>query len=232
MSVRPYEEQPTSMILVCQSLLLTMHESTIITHNGRLTSDPFNIISSDSSPHEGNHSVSATMSVATPVAASTDTSAHHTMVGNCDSVSSMSSATWEPATVQVYEESKDFSIALTLDTNGVLNIGLDIIGDDCVVNSLAIEREACVISSVTDHFPFMEYEDLCNDVRRAFPGLASLVDSIDSAFATTIAEDLKKDDNYGNLLDLDSYAKCIHVPTLDECIASEVSIQLDWLHYA
>ena len=63
----------------------------------------------------------------------------------------------------------------------------------------------------------------------AFPGLASLVDSIESALATTIAEDLKKDDNDGNLLDLDSYANCIHIPTLDECIMPEVSIQLNYI---
>ena len=42
-----------------------------------------------------------------------------------------------------------------------------------------------------------------------------------------IAEDLKKDDNDGNLLDLDIYANCIHVPTSDKCITPEVSIQLD-----
>ena len=210
---------------VCQSLLLTMCENTIIAHDGRLTSDPFKIISLDSSPHEGNHSVSATMSVTTPVAASTNTSAHHTMVGNCDSVTSMSAATWEPTAVQVYEESKDFSIALTtLDMNGVSKLGLDIIGADCVVSSIDIEREACVISSITDQVPFLEYIDLCNDVREAFPGLASLVDSIESALATMIVEDLKKDDNDGNLLDLDSCTNCIHVPTLDEYIMPEALI--------
>ena len=72
------------------------------------------------------------------------------------------------------------------------------IGADCVVNSLvAIERETCVISSITDQVPFLEYKDLCNEVCEAFPDLASL------------AEDLKKDDNDGNLLDLDSDANCI-----------------------
>ena len=70
--------------------------------------------------------------------------------------------------------------------------------------------------------PILEYEDLCNDVCKAFPGLASLIDSIESALATMIAEDLKKDDNDGSLLDLDSYANCIHIPTLDECIMPEV----------
>ena len=48
-----------------------------------------------------------------------------------------------------YEESKDFSIALTWDTNGALKIGLDIIGADGMVTSLAIERESCVISSIS-----------------------------------------------------------------------------------
>ena len=67
---------------------------------------------------------------------------------------------------------------------------------------------------------------MCNDVQEAFPDLASLIDSIESALATTIAEDLRKDENDGNLLDLDSYANCIHVPTLDECITPEVLIQL------
>ena len=100
-----------------------------------------------SSPHEGNHPASATTSIAIPFAASANTSAHHATVGNCDSVSNMSAATWEPAAVQVYEESEDFSIALTLDMNGVSKIGLDIIAADGVVTSLAIERETCVISS-------------------------------------------------------------------------------------
>ena len=111
--------------------------------------------------------------------------------------------------------------------NGVSKTGLDIIGVDCMVNSLAIEGEACVISSVTDQVPFLECKDLCNDIHKAFPDLASLINSIESALATTIAEDLKKDDNDGNLLDLDSYANCIHIPTSDECIMSEVPIQLD-----
>ena len=92
---------------------------------------------------------------------------------------------------------------------------------------LAIEREVCVISSITDQVPFLDYEDLCNDVHEAFPGLASLVDSIESELATMIAEDLKKDDNDGNLLDLDSCANCIHIPTQDECITHEVLIQLN-----
>ena len=133
-SVRPYEEQPKSMLLVCQSLLLTMCESNIFAQDGRLTSDLFKIISLDSSPHEWNHPVSATTSIATPVATSMDTSAHHTMVGNCDPVSSMGAVTWEPTAVQVYEESKDFSIALTLDMDGVSKIGLDIIDADGVVH--------------------------------------------------------------------------------------------------
>ena len=42
-----------------------------------------------------------------------------------------------------------------------------------------------------------------------------------------IAEDLMKDDNDGNLLDRDSYANCIHIPPLDECIAPEILIQLN-----
>ena len=87
------------MMPVCQSLLLTMLESTIILQDGRLTSNPFKIISLDSNPHEWNHPASATMSIATPFAASANTSAHHATVGNCDSVSSMSAATWEPAAV-------------------------------------------------------------------------------------------------------------------------------------
>ena len=123
MSVRPYEEQPKSMMVVCQSLLLTMCESTIIVQDGTLTSDLFKIISLDSSLHEGNYPASATTSIATPFAASTNTSAHDAIVGNCDSVSSMNAAKWKPAAVQVYEESENFSIALTLDTNAVLKIG-------------------------------------------------------------------------------------------------------------
>ena len=93
----------------------------------------------DSTLHEKNHPhpTSDTMSVATPFAVSTDTSDHHATVGNWDSVSSMSTTTWDPAAVQVYDESEDFSIALTLDTNGVSKIGLGIIGADCIVNSLA-----------------------------------------------------------------------------------------------
>ena len=99
----------------------------------------------------------------------------------------------------------------------------------CMVNSLATERETCVISSITDQVPFLEYEDLCNDVCKAFPDLASLVDSIQSPRAPAIAEDLKENDNDGNLLDLGSYANCIHVPTSDECIAPEASIQLNYV---
>ena len=57
---------------------------------------------------------------------------HHATVGNCDSVSRMSTATWEPAAVQVYDESEDFSIALTLDMNRVSKTGLDIIGADAL----------------------------------------------------------------------------------------------------
>ena len=68
----------------------------------------------------------------------------------------MSAVTWEPAAVQVYEESKDFSIALILDTNGVLKISLDIIGAGGVATSLAIEREAYVIASITDQVPLLE----------------------------------------------------------------------------
>ena len=215
--------------MVPVSLLPTMLESIIFVQDGRLTSDPFKIFSLDSSPHEGNHLMSDTMSIATPLTVSANTSDHHATVGNCDSVSSMSTTTLEPAAVQVYDESEDFSIALTLDMNGVSKTGLDIIGADCMVNSLAIERETCVISSITDQVPFLEYEDLCNDVREAFPDLASLVNSIESALATMIADNLKEDDNDGNLLDLDSYANCIHIPTSDEHIAPEVSIQLNYI---
>ena len=68
---------------------------------------------------------------------------------------------------------------------------------------------------------------MCNDVSKAFPDLAFLIDSIESVLATTIAEDLEKADSDGNLHDPDSYANCILVPTLDECIAPEVLIQLD-----
>ena len=71
----------------------------------------------------------------------------------------------------------------------------------------------CIRDHESDQVPFLEYEDLCNDVREAFPGLASLIDSIESALATMIAEDLKKDENDGNLLDLDSCTNCIHIPT-------------------
>ena len=169
----------------------------------------------------------ASLSITTHFAESANTFAHHATVGNCDSVSSISATTWEPAAVQVYEESKDVSIALTLDTNGVSKISLDVIGADCVVNALAIERETCVTYSVTDQVPILEYKDLSKDVCKAFPGLASLVNSIESALATTIEEDHKKGDNDGNLLDLDSYAHCIHIPGSDECITPEVSNQLD-----
>ena len=61
--------RPKSMMLVCQSLLLTMLESTIIMHNGRLASDPFKIISLGSSLHEWNSPVSASTSIATPFTA-------------------------------------------------------------------------------------------------------------------------------------------------------------------
>ena len=102
------------------------------------------------------HQLLAT-SMATPFAASANTSAHHATVGKHDSVSSMSAVTWEPAAVKGYEESEDFSIALTLDTNGVPKSGLDIIGADGMVTSLTIiEREACVTSSITDQVPFLE----------------------------------------------------------------------------
>ena len=155
MSVRPDEEQPKSMMLVCQSLLLTMRESNIITHYGRLASNPFNIISLDSSLHEWNHPASASTSIATPFATSTNTSAHHATVGNYDSVSSMSAVTWEPAAVQVYEDSRDFSIALTLDTNRLSKIGLDI-------------NESCHLCGDEDglfglhHLPYQS----CHEVKR------------------------------------------------------------------
>ena len=128
MSVRPYKEQPKSMMPVCQSLLLTMPESTIIAQDRRLTSNLFKIISLDPSTHEWNHPAwASTTCIATPFAVSNKISAYHATVGNCDSVSSMSATTWEPAAVQVYDESKDFSITLTLDTNGVSKTGLDFI---------------------------------------------------------------------------------------------------------
>ena len=101
---------------------------------------------------------------------------------------------------------------MALDTNEVLEIGFGINGADIVVTSLAIKREECVTSSVTDQAPFLAYEDLCSDVCKAFPDLALLIDSIESVLATTIAEDLEKADNDGNLLDPDSYANCIHIP--------------------
>ena len=44
-------------------------------------------------------------------------------------------------------ESKDFSIALALDTNGVSKIGMDIIGADSVVTTF--------ISSITAQVPFL-----------------------------------------------------------------------------
>ena len=53
-------------------------------------------------------------------------------------------------------------------------------------------REKHVISLPLQTIPFLEYEYLCKDVRKAFPGLPSLVNSIESALATTIAEDLRK----------------------------------------
>ena len=52
MSVRPYEEQPKSTMLVSSEL--------------------FKIIGLDSQPHEGNHPTSDTMSIATPFAVSAD----------------------------------------------------------------------------------------------------------------------------------------------------------------
>ena len=48
-------------------------------------------------------------------------------------------------------------------------------------------------------------------------------------FQECIAENLKKNDNDSNLLDLGRYAKCIHIPTLDESIAPEVLIQPDYI---
>ena len=80
------------MMPMCQSLLLTMRESTIIAQDA------------------GRFPPSATMSIAAPFATSTNTSAHHARVGNPDSVSSMSDAIWEPAAVHIYKESKDFSM--------------------------------------------------------------------------------------------------------------------------
>ena len=74
-----------------------------------------------------------------------------------------------------YEESEDFSIAMTLDTNVVSKSGLDIIGADGMVTSLTIEREACVISSITDQVPFLEYKDLCKDVTKHFQVLPHLL---------------------------------------------------------
>ena len=65
-----------------------------------------------------------------------------------------------------------------------------------------------IVESIRDHesdqVPFLEYKDICNDVHKAFPNHASLVDSIKSGLATRIAKDLRKDDNDDNLLDLDS----------------------------
>ena len=50
---------------------------------------------------------------------------HHAPTGMGESIHSL--LQMEPAAVKGYEESKDFSIALTLDTNGVSNSDLDVI---------------------------------------------------------------------------------------------------------
>ena len=124
-------------------------------------------------------------------------------------------------------QSKSLGFALTLDTSVVSTVALDAISADCVVTTLAIEREAYVISSITDQVPFVEYDELCNDIREAFPNLADLVDSIESALATMIAEDLKEDGIDGNLLALEKFVNCLQVPTLKDCVMPDILIQLD-----
>ena len=76
-------------------------------NTGMTMCNPLKIISLDSSPHEWNQHPA---SIATPFAASANTSAHHATVGNCDSVSSMSAATWEPAAAQVMRSLKTLAL--------------------------------------------------------------------------------------------------------------------------
>ena len=109
----------------------------------------------------------------------------------------------------------------------VLMVALDAISVNYIVTTLAIEREAYVISSVTDQVPFVEYNELCNDIREAFPNLVDLVDSSESALVTMIAEDLKEDGIDGNLLPLEKCVNCLQVPTLEDCVMHDVLIQLD-----
>ena len=96
-------------------------------------------------------------------AASANASTNHMTVGDYAPMSSMSPM------VHVSDESENFCVALTLDmidvstTDYVIpKIDLDIVEGACVVTSLAIEKEASILSSIVDQVSSQEYMDLHN----------------------------------------------------------------------
>ena len=105
------------------------------------------------------------MSIATStnhtfIATSANASTNHVTVGDYAPMSSMS------LTVQISDESEDFGVSLTLDMNDVLTtdyvipkIDLDIVDAACVVTSLAIEKEASILSSVVDQVLSLAYKE-------------------------------------------------------------------------
>ena len=151
-------------------------------------------------------SLSADMFIAmstnpTFITTSADASMNHMTVGDYSPMSSM----------QVSDESEDFCVALTLDMIDILTtdyviptIDLDIVEAACVVTSLAIEKEASILSSIVDHVSSQEYMGLHNvscvsdiesangneDILPISPGLYELVTSMEDVWTLALTDTL------------------------------------------
>ena len=161
MSIQAYKEQPKPMKHVYQSHLPEVDQSTMALQDGRLTSVPSMITILDPSLATGTSI--ATLVDPTFIAASANASTNHMTVGDHATMSSVS------PTVKVSDESEDFGVALTLDMNDIMTtdyvipkIDLDIVDAVCVVTSLAIEKQANILSSIIDQVSSLAYKELHN----------------------------------------------------------------------